>query len=167
MNTEKYDEVKEGSSVIFNRGIPHQGRVIAISYGKYAVNRDGYVGTINAKKNELENLSIGPVAELERQIWVLENRKSRISGHMEDAEIPNVLLKNKHNFIHVLEVKPKYPMPVGNYQSVTFISSIDKLSHKLKIQSGLLCENEYYQIEMENIDIKSVLKSTKEVFDNC
>lgn len=34
-----------------------------------------------------------------------------------------------------------------------------------KNQTGLLHENEYYQIEMENADIKAVLKSTKENFE--
>lgn len=161
------NEIKEGSrvKVISSIGKPQPGRVISIKSGKYSVHRDGYAGTINLRKVDLENLSIGFEAEFERQIWVLENRKSRISGHLEDAEIPDILFKNKHNFIQVIDIQPKYPNPIGSYQLATFISSVDKLSYKLKIPTGLLHENEYYQIEMENGDISNILKTTKDVFD--
>lgn len=167
LNLEVSDEIKEGSrvSVIRSSRIPQHGRVIAIENGQYSIHRDGFVGTINLRKADLENLSIGFEAEFERQIWVLENRKSRVTGHLENAEIPDILFNNKRNFIHVIDLQPKYPSPVGNYQIATFISAVDKLSYKLKIQTGLLHENEYYQIEIKDEDIKAVLKSTKENFE--
>jgi len=167
LESKNSDEIQEGSRVTFDRGHgrPVDGRVIAISGGKYAVHRDGFAGTINARKNELKNLSIGPAAELERQIWVLENRKFKISGHLKDAEIPELLLTHKYNFIQVIEIHPNYPDAVGSYQIITFRSSTNEVSYKLKVPTGIIRENGYYQIEMEDGDIKAVLKSTKENFE--
>lgn len=164
LNMDVSYEIKEGSRVILNGGInkPVNGRVLAIKRGQYSVHRDGFVGTINVSKDQLGNLSIGPVAELERQIWVLEHIKSKLNGHLRDAEIPEVLLKVKHNYIQVVDCGNSD----NSYRLITFISSIDKLSYRLKVSPGLINGTGYYQIEMGNGDIKSVLISTREIFEN-
>lgn len=157
-------EVKEGSRVTFTRGAgkPVDGRVLSVRRGIYSVHRDGFVGTINAFKDDLVNLSISQEAELERQIWVLEWRKEKLLGHLEDAEVPVALLVNDYNFINVIDV----PLSYGSYNIITFVSSMDNHSYQLKISVDLIRTTGYYQIEMEDDDIKSVLKSTKEIFES-
>lgn len=163
------DEIKEGSRVVFDHGFgnnPVQGRVIAINKGKYSVHRDGFVGTINAQKSDLTNLSTGIVAELERKVWVLERRIARMNWHLQNAEIPDILLINRYNLIHVINVNSKTEISKGIYEFITFIHSLNKQSYQLKINQGLITEIGYYQLEIESGDIRSILKSTKETFES-
>lgn len=157
------EDIKIGSIVLikFDDETKIEGRVWGKKNytGEYEVNRNGYKNYMNIPRKNLTNLSIGTLGELERKLWITQQKIQEYNKILENSKIPEILLENVYNVIEVVEIKHEFPCSI-----IEFVMAGKMQSSSIKIPHGQINDCGFYQLEVENNCIKSITRSSEIAF---
>lgn len=158
------DELGYGSRVELSNIQGHKilGRVISFDKinGNYYIDRDGYNSLIKKKKNELNHLSIGYIGRLEKQIWILEQKKTELENILNNSEIDSNLLENQTNIIEIVGILQEHPCEILEYVLAKNLNS-----GRLKVPKNYIKELGFYEINVSDSKIITLKKSSRIAFE--
>lgn len=158
------DELGYGSrvTITYKNGEKINGRVTHIDKYKenFYIHRDGHNSLIKMKANDLIHLSIGVIGRLEKQIWILQQRKSNLENILYNSEIDIELIENKTSLIEIVSIIEEYPCEILEY-----VLAKNLKSGSLKVPQNLIKEVGFYELNISDSNVLSFKKSSKLAFE--